>query len=81
MAEKPVVAPACNRKGVRQVITRPSHIVPSQLDIRDHSFPAQCLAWTDQMRLEMKQTIALTKEAIAESRACMVETDRMLARG
>jgi hypothetical protein len=63
------------------MVSRPIHIFsPSELDIVGSHFRAQCLAWMDQVRLEMKETIGLTKKTIVQSRALMVEADRMLAR-
>jgi hypothetical protein len=57
-----------------------SHLFPSELDIRDHSFPSRCMAMTDQMRSEMNELVALTKATLAESRTLMTEIDCMLAR-
>ena len=67
-------------KGAQPMLTRPSYILPSQLDICDPDFPAQCQRWTAQMRSEMQETITVTKQTLAESRTLMAEIDRVLAR-
>jgi hypothetical protein len=59
---------------------RPSHILPLLLDVRDPDFPTQCMGMTDQMRSEMTELIAGTKNEIATSRTLMAEIDRLLAR-
>ena len=66
-------------KGAQPMLTRPSYILPSQLDICDPDFPAQCQRWTAQMRSEMQETIALTRQMITETRALLKEADRVLA--
>jgi|SwirhirootsSR3_FD_contig_31_851380_length_360_multi_1_in_0_out_0_1 hypothetical protein len=62
------------------MLTRPSHIQPTQLDISHPNFPAQSLEWTGRMQREMQETIALTRKTLAESRTAMAEIDRLLAR-
>jgi hypothetical protein len=54
-----------------------SHILPSQLDIRD---PAQRAAWIDQFRSEIEETVALTKVTIAKTRVLIKEADRLFER-
>jgi hypothetical protein len=58
-------------------MTYPAHILA--LDIRDPTFPAQCIAWTTQMRSEITETIALTRKTLANSRSLLKEADRALA--
>jgi hypothetical protein len=53
-----------------------SHLLPSELDIRDPNFPAKCMAMTGQMRSEMNELVARTKATIAETRTLMTEIDR-----
>jgi hypothetical protein len=63
------------------MVARPIHISsPSEFDITDRNFPAKCIAWTDQIRYELDDLLALTKQTIAESRTLMAQIDRMLAR-
>ena len=61
------------------MLTRPSHIlVPPNAD--DPDFAARSAAWTSQMRSEMQETIALTKQTLTNSRALMNQIDRVLSR-
>ena len=61
------------------MMTRPPYIMASELDIRDPKFPAQCLAWTGQMRSEMNDLVMMTERTIATSKAVIKKTDRLLA--
>ena len=78
VAERPVVLPPVIRRGAR-MIAHPAHILPSLLDTSDPNFPAQCAAWTDQMRSEIKEAVALTRKTITSSKLLMDEADRLLA--
>ena len=60
------------------MLTRPSHILVPP-DIWDPKFPDQCAVWTAQMISEMRTTIALTRQTVAESRALLEAVDRVLA--
>jgi hypothetical protein len=59
--------------------TRPTHIL-SATDITDLNFPAQWRTWTDQMRAEMKETVAIRRRTIDESKAGLITT-RLTGRG
>jgi hypothetical protein len=60
--------------------TRPSYILPSELDARGPDFHAKYVVWRAQMRSEIKETVALTKVTIAGTRVLMAEADRLLGR-
>jgi hypothetical protein len=62
------------------MLERPSHNLPSQLDIRDPDFANQCVALLDQMRCEMYELVAVTNNGIVTSRILLAEIDRVLAR-
>lgn len=59
--------------------TRPAYILACEVDVRDPRFPAQCMAWTNQMRSEIQEIIALTNGTIATSKALIKQADRLLA--
>ena len=59
------------------MLSRPTHIL-SPSDISDPDFPAQCIAWTAQIRSEMQETIAATRRTIDESKLLIQEADRVL---
>ena len=59
------------------MVTRP---LP-HLDVWDPGFAAGCRAWTNQIRSEILETVALTRRTIAESKALIEEADRVLAAG
>ena len=61
------------------MLTRPAHILPSELDIRDPGLCAQRGAWTGQMQCEMTELVARAKATIATSRELLKELDRVLA--
>ena len=62
------------------MVSRPSHILPADLDARDADFAARCMAWRREIRGEMDDLVAHTKQTITESRDLLDNTDRLLAR-
>jgi hypothetical protein len=61
------------------MLTCPSQIVLTDLDISDPFFTDKCEVWTRQMRSEMAELVATTRHTIAESRRLMAEVDRLIA--
>jgi hypothetical protein len=55
------------------------YLVPSQLDTRDPDFARHSSVWAAQTQCEITALVEATKEAIADSRALMVEADRIVA--
>jgi hypothetical protein len=60
------------------MVTRPSHVLPTELDVRDPNFPRDSMEWTTHMRWEMNELVALAKKSITESRTLIAEADRVL---
>jgi hypothetical protein len=60
------------------MLSRPSHIL-SPSDLSDPDFHAKCVAWTDQIKFEMDEAIALTRKTLTDSRYLMRQVDRQLA--
>ena len=54
------------------------YLVPSQLDTRDPNFARQSSVWAAQTQWEITALIEGTKKTIADSRALMVDADRIL---
>jgi len=62
------------------MVRRTPYIFLTDLDHGDPNFPAKSTEWASQMRSEMKETVALTRATITETKALMAEVDRIAAR-
>ena len=55
------------------------HSVPADLDTRDPAFARKYFLWARQVQCEVVELVAGSKETLAQSRALLLEADRLLA--
>ena len=55
--------------------------MPSALDPRDPQFPQKAAALNFQVRCELAETIAATRETIAATKAMLAQADLILGKG
>ena len=58
---------------------RPYHSSPVELDVDDPEFSRKYLLWAHQVQCEIVELLAGSRETLANSRALMLEADRLLA--